>query len=194
MGAALKVAGSNSSAWIIDGGTNGGVMKLVGESRQRLGGSINTPLIGVAVAMAARPEKEKASDNYETKGHTHLILAVDRAGNYPVKEGKKPSFGYEIEYTKFFEDSLSRIFSVPIVGLLGVQPGVFELLFWQLQFSNFVAVGGGPGSLQNVVEAIEGDFPVVVIKGTGRVADLICAMREHESMAFVKNQCKGFSF
>ncbi len=192
MGAALKVAGSNSSAWIIDGGTNGGVMKLVGESRQRLGGSINTPLIGVAVAMAA--DKGKVSEKYETNGHTHLILAVDRAGNFPVKETGKPSFGYEIEYTKFFEDSLSRIFSVPIVGLLGVQPGVFELLFWQPQFSNFVAVGGGPGSLQNVVEAIEGDFPVVVIKGTGRVADLICAMREHESMAFVKNQCKGFSF
>jgi hypothetical protein len=186
MGAALKVAGPSSSAWIIDGGTNGGVMKLVGESRQRLGGSINAPLIGVCVARTG-----KGSGNYETKGHTHLILAVDRAGNYPVRKDGKAFFGYEIEYTKFFEDSLSRIFSVPIVGLLGVQPSAFQWLFWQLQFSNIVAVGGGPGSLQNVVEAIEGDFPVVVIKGTGRVADLICAIREHKSMAFVKNQCKG---
>ena len=58
-------------------------------------------------------------------------------------------------------------------------------------FNNVFAVGGGSGSLQNVVEAIEGDFPVVVIKGSGRVADLVCAVREHESMAFVKNQCKG---
>jgi hypothetical protein len=123
MGAALKVAGPSSSAWIIDGGTNGGVMKLVGESRQRLGGSINAPLIGVAVAMAAKTGT--ASGNYETKGHTHLILAVDRAGNCPVKKDGKTYFGYEIEFTKFFEDSLSRIFSVPIVGLLGVQPSVF---------------------------------------------------------------------
>jgi hypothetical protein len=53
------------------------------------------------------------------------------------------------------------------------------------------AVGGGPGSLQNVVEAIEGNFPMVVIKGTGRVADLICAIRERQSTRFVKNQCKG---
>jgi hypothetical protein len=52
-------------------------------------------------------------------------------------------------------------------------------------------VGGGPGSLQNVVEAIAGNFPVVVIKGTGRVADLICAIREHASMTYVKHQCKG---
>jgi hypothetical protein len=53
------------------------------------------------------------------------------------------------------------------------------------------AVGGGPGSLQNVVEAIEGNFPVVVIKGTGRVADLICGIRERQSTRFVKNQCQG---
>jgi hypothetical protein len=54
-----------------------------------------------------------------------------------------------------------------------------------------VAVGGGPGSLQNVVEAIEGNFPMVVVKGSGRVADIICAIRERQSDRFVQNQCKG---
>ena len=29
------------------------------------------------------------------------------------------AYGYEIEYTKLFEDSLSMNFNVPIVGLLG---------------------------------------------------------------------------
>ena len=55
------------------------------------------------------------------------------------------------------------------------------------------AVGGGPDSLRIVVEAIDGDFPVVVVKGTGRVADLICAIRERQSMQYVKNQCTGAS-
>ena len=32
------------------------------------------------------------------------------------------AYGYEIEYTKLFEDSLSMNFGVPIVGLLGLQP------------------------------------------------------------------------
>jgi hypothetical protein len=195
MGAALKLSGVNGSAWIVDGGSNGGVMKLAGESRKKLAGSLDVPLIGIAVAQGqqggASQGTRKASDIYETKGHTHLILAVDRDGNCPVKkEDKKPCFGYEIEYTKFFEDSLSKIFAVPIVGLLGSQPASSYNAVRPLGLTCF-AVGGGKGSLQNVVEAIAGDFPVVVIKGTGRVADLICAIREHESMTFVKNQCKG---
>ena len=53
------------------------------------------------------------------------------------------------------------------------------------------AVGGGPVSLQKVLEAIEGGFPMVVVKGTGRVADLICAVREQQSMRFLRNQCIG---
>jgi hypothetical protein len=53
------------------------------------------------------------------------------------------------------------------------------------------AVGGGPVSLQNVLEAIEGGFPMVVVKGTGRVADLICAIREQQSIRYVRNQCIG---
>ena len=57
--------------------------------------------------------------------------------------------------------------------------------------TRFAVVGGGPNSLRTMVEAIEGDFPVVVVKGTGRVADLICAIRERQSMQFVRNQCTG---
>jgi hypothetical protein len=41
------------------------------------------------------------------------------------------------------------------------------------------------------VEAIEGNFPMVVVKGSGRVADIICAIRERQSDRFVQNQCKG---
>ncbi len=33
MGAAVKLSGPNSSPWIVDGGSNGGVMKMAGESR-----------------------------------------------------------------------------------------------------------------------------------------------------------------
>ena len=43
----------------------------------------------------------------------------------PPPEGSEPGtassvlYGYEIEYTKLFEDSVSMNFRVPIVGLLG---------------------------------------------------------------------------
>ncbi len=183
MGAVVKLSGPNSSPWIVDGGSNGGVMKMAGESRLNMRSKgQNIQLIGIGVATGN-------IENYDTKGHSHLILAVDRKENVPVKADGTPEFGYEIEYTKLFEDSLSTVFGVPIVGVLGMMP--------QNPASNLsdfhkpLLVGGGSGSLQSVVEAIAGNFPVVVIKGTGRVADLICAIREHAPMTYVKHQCKG---
>jgi hypothetical protein len=58
-----------------------------------------------------------------------------------------------------------------------------------------LTVGGGPGSLQNVLEAIAGDFPMFVVKGTGRVADLICAIRENDSQfeKEIEKQCAKLS-
>ncbi len=81
---------------ITNSGTNGGVMKLAGESRNRLGGGLNVPHIGIAVASSSKGQV--ASEFYETKGHTHLVLAVDRDANCPVKPNGRPLFGYEIEY------------------------------------------------------------------------------------------------
>jgi hypothetical protein len=116
MGAAVKLSGLNSSPWIVDGGSNGGVMKMVGKSRSNMRSvGKNIQLIGVGVATAK-------IENYDIKGHSHLILAVDQRNNFPVKEDGKPAFGYEIEYTKLFEDSLSTVFGVPIVGVLGMLP------------------------------------------------------------------------
>jgi hypothetical protein len=128
MGAAVKLSGPNSSPWIVDGGSNSGVMKMAGESRQRMSkmGSIgeNVPLIGIGIAL-------QSIDMYDFEGHSHLILAVDKNDNCPTvkkldgKEEKiveKTAFGYEIEYTKLFEDSLSTVFGVPIVGVLGMLP------------------------------------------------------------------------
>jgi hypothetical protein len=117
MGAAVKLSGPNSSPWIVDGGSNGGVMKMAGESRLKMRrGGENIQLIGIGVATGN-------IEKYDTKGHSHLILAVDRKEDFPVKEdGNSVAFGYEIEYTKLFEDSLSTVFGVPIVGVLGMLP------------------------------------------------------------------------
>jgi hypothetical protein len=120
MGAAVKLSGPNGSPWIVDGGSNGGVMKMAGDSRlnmRSVGKSIQ--LIGIGVAT-------NKIENYDVEGHSHLILAVDREQNCPVKTDEKgiqsTAFGYEIEYTKLFEDSLSTVFGVPIVGVLGMLP------------------------------------------------------------------------
>ena len=121
MGAAVKLSSPNSSPWIVDGGSNVGVMKLAGDSRKRMGSvGKNIPLIGIGVAQIPG-EGKNVSHLYDIEGHSHLILAVDNQGNCPMQfenDSKKAAFGYEIEYTKFFEDSLSKVFGVPIVGVL----------------------------------------------------------------------------
>ena len=82
MGAALKVSDSNRSAWIVDGGSNGGVMKLAGEARTSMGSvGLNIPLIGIGVAIGTG----RVDELYDTVGHSHLILAVDSTGGCPTK-------------------------------------------------------------------------------------------------------------
>jgi hypothetical protein len=129
MGAALKVSGADCSAWIVDGGSNGGVMKLAGNARLQIGSAGDRiPLIGVGVAKGVIDSQNnfvRDPDFYDSEGHSHLVLCVDPDGKCPVKKDGSVSFGYEIEYTKLFEDSLSRVFNVPIVGLLGTPPGTF---------------------------------------------------------------------
>jgi hypothetical protein len=84
MGAALKVSDSNRSAWIIDGGSNVGVMKMAGEAHKSFGSiARKVPLIGIAVA---NPEAlSKPRDVYDLDGHSHLILAVDPKGKCPTR-------------------------------------------------------------------------------------------------------------
>jgi hypothetical protein len=182
-------------------------MKIAGHARKSLQSiGISFPLIGVGIATEeARKAGQKPDEYcYECVGHSHLVLVTDANGKCPErKKGGadqlnqdvkfEPDYGYEIQFTKLFEDSLSRIFQVPIVGLLGA---FFFFCFVFFHFTLFslivcyttvsllttpLTVGGGPGSLQNVLEAIAGDFPMFVVKGTGRVADLICAFRENDS-------------
>ena len=88
MGAALKVSDSTRSAWIVDGGSNGGVMKLAGTARKKMGSiGLNIPLIGIGVAIGSvgNGADQSLAQSYETEGHSHLILAVDPNGNCPTK-------------------------------------------------------------------------------------------------------------
>ena len=79
MGAAIKASDANRSAWIVDGGSNGGVMKMAGDARMSMGSiGLSIPLIGIGVAI------ENGHKQYETAGHSHLILAVDPEGNCPT--------------------------------------------------------------------------------------------------------------
>ena len=103
MGAAIKASDANRSAWIVDGGSNGGVMKMAGDARSSMGSiGLSVPLIGIGVAI------ENGHTQYETVGHSHLILAVDPEGNCPITVRRRSIVlrclvgGCYIHLTRFF--------------------------------------------------------------------------------------------
>ena len=44
--------------------------------------------------------------------------------------------------------------------------------------SILIAIGGGPGTLKNVDEAVMDKIPVIVVKGSGRAADLMVRAKQ----------------
>ncbi|XP_057292178.1 transient receptor potential cation channel subfamily M member 3-like isoform X1 [Hydractinia symbiolongicarpus] len=159
----LKVA-QTPGAWVITGGTNTGVMKHVGEAlqgaskacigiatwgivskREKLIGSNLNPVGGKFSYNVASSLVEKGA--FLDHNHTHFLLADD---------GSSGKYGVEIsvrsEFEKYIMNSVQE--QVPTVYLL---------------------LEGGPKSLETVCEAVakEPVVPVVIIKDSGRAADVL---------------------
>ncbi|MBF2001094.1 MAG: hypothetical protein IGS38_10280 [Synechococcales cyanobacterium M58_A2018_015] len=134
---------------VIDGGTNAGVMQLMGQAREQIGGTF--PLMGVAPSGKVHVSSSRSStaSQYLEPHHTHFILVP----------GSK--WGDESHY-------ISEIASL----IAGESPSVTVL------------INGGQVSLQDVESSIAEDRPVVVIAGTGRLADdIAAALRNPQSAA-----------
>eukprot|EP00794_Sanderia_malayensis_P009473 gene9473-10461_t len=170
----LKVAQS-TGAWVITGGTNTGVMKHVGEALH--GASKGTSLgesrrsvycIGIATwgIVEHREQLTKISDqaiqyymtsSLRTAGacldnnHTHFFL---------VDNGTVNKYGAEIKFRAQLE---KRIMKMEVDKNRSAVPAVLLVL------------EGGPNTIKTVYEAITQDpaIPVVVIKDSGRAADLL---------------------
>ena len=63
-------------------------------------------------------------------------------------------WGAEIDFRSKLEDEITRMKEIPLV---------------------LIIVEGGPGSLRTVLEGVKNKFPVIVVAGSGRAADVIAA-------------------
>ncbi|KAL4228805.1 Transient receptor putative cation channel subfamily M member 2 [Mactra antiquata] len=164
-----------TGAWIVTGGTHAGVMKHVGEAVKDYGiaSTSKNPIIAIGIAPWGciqnkdslvndsclghwpanyRIEKEmKPKESFLDPNHSHFIL---------VDNGTQHKFGTEISFRARLENEVSKIrtdtgenaVSVPIVLLV---------------------LEGGPGTLQTVHQAIQNNTPAVIVKGSGRAADIL---------------------
>ncbi len=129
---------------VVDGGTDAGVMQLMGIARSQINGSF--PLVGVApVGKIQIPGRQIAAHVHPLEPHhTHFVLV-------PGSE-----WGDESPWIAETASVLSQ--DVPSVTIL---------------------MNGGSISLKDVQESIAEERLVVVIAGTGRLADQIAAAMQN---------------
>eukprot|EP00049_Salpingoeca_infusionum_P005565 m.93692 g.93692 ORF g.93692 m.93692 type:complete len:1531 (-) comp13006_c0_seq1:106-4698(-) len=153
----LLRAAEKSHAWVVTGGSNSGVMQLTGSILSKFHSTSRTyspPLIGIATwGILAEREKLAAGSldveymaskfNHLDPNHTHFLL---------VDDGSDEQFGREIVFRGQFEQEAARVYDCPAVTIV---------------------VQGGPGTLKTAIASVEVKHPLVVIDGSGLVADLI---------------------
>ncbi|HEX4696881.1 MAG TPA: hypothetical protein VH254_04340 [Candidatus Udaeobacter sp.] len=139
-------AAADADALIIDGGTQAGIMQIMGQSIADRGRK--SSLLGVApAAKVTYPGGPIVPGNDSAPldpNHSHFVLV----------DGKE--WGSETE--TLFE--LAAAFNVPVLAIL---------------------VNGGAIAKDELLQSVRRSWPVIVIKGSGRLADEVAALKEHPS-------------
>ncbi|XP_013384358.1 transient receptor potential cation channel subfamily M member 2 isoform X1 [Lingula anatina] len=178
-------AATGTGAWVVSGGTNTGVMKLVGEAvRDHSFASDveSSKIIALGVATWGIISNKESLVGEENMGcfpalyrsedlrhggagtaaldpnHTHYIF---------VDDGTENKYGAEIKLRAKLEQYISEKVETGISKTESVPVPIILLV-----------LEGGINTLQTVAEAVKQDTPVVIIGGSGRAADyLICGYK-----------------
>uniref|UniRef100_A0A0L8H5I7 Uncharacterized protein n=1 Tax=Octopus bimaculoides TaxID=37653 RepID=A0A0L8H5I7_OCTBM len=167
----VKVARS-TGAWVTSAGLHAGVMKHVGEAIRDYGFALSgkDKVVAIGIAPWGCVQKKELLENpngswpaeyhvinYHSKrmspldpNHSHFIL---------VDNGTQHTFGTEIEFRTHLEKTIAskNIRETEKIKIPAV----------------VVMVEGGPGTLKTVFSSTSCHTPVIVVKGSGRAADIM---------------------
>jgi hypothetical protein len=141
-------------ALVLDGGTDAGVMRLMGDARDEIEGRF--PLIGVAASKTVILPDQLSTDSDAAPlepNHTHFVLVPGS------------TWGDESPWLACIATALSG----------GVGSAVF-------------LVNGGETSLRDVRENVKAGHPVIVVNGTGRLADSLARAIRGEAVGSQENE------
>ncbi|KAJ7389833.1 Transient receptor putative cation channel sub M member 2 [Desmophyllum pertusum] len=158
----LIKAAKSTSAWIITGGTNAGVMKHVGEAVKEQAitfGSEDKDKNGLYPASYRMEQVPGSSGALLDSNHSHFLL---------VDNGTEGKYGVEIDLRSRFEEAVMKVKtdSRSAAGAIGV-PVVLLVL------------EGGPNTVRTMCELIKKKIPAVVVDGSGRAADVVAYAYSH---------------
>lgn len=135
----------------VDGGTDAGVMRLLGEARRRAGAGF--PLVGVAargtVVVGDRPHVAGAADL--APGHSHLVLVPG------------DDWGDECPW---LADVAGAAAGTPVVGATGTTGGAPSVT---------LLVNGGDIAYEDAEHSHRHRREVIALEGSGRTADELTA-------------------
>ncbi|CAF3539975.1 unnamed protein product [Rotaria socialis] len=183
----LKVA-RTTGAWIITGGMNTGIMKLVGEIVQiNPDRSRPIPLIGIGTWGCVSGFKDLEVEG----GNVNYAKArSDRKGEAPlepnhtkfifVDNGLERTYGGEIAFRAKLEQAISGGFfsSKTLSNTYSTGPSLSATSSLRPDNSGpvpvvLLVIEGGPNTVRTVKEAVVGNnIPAVLLEGTGRCCDL----------------------
>ncbi|KAK3607584.1 hypothetical protein CHS0354_034632 [Potamilus streckersoni] len=187
----LIKAANSTDAWIITGGTYTGVTKHVGEAAKYYGLTTTNPkcaIIGIApwgviqnrealvneegswpAEYHIETEEIRDKERFLDPNHSHFIL---------IDDGTEHEYKTELSIRAKLERKISEMpikkgdDNVDQINLRSVVSGVPTVL---------LVLEGGPGTLETVENALKENTPVVIVKGSGRAADILAYAIEYAS-------------
>lgn len=145
-------------AWVMTGGSNSGVMKLIGEAIGDAKSTQPIPLIGImSFAIFDKRQDVSQGDSSSRLGMPYSSTSYKSADqNHSqmifVDDGKEGLFGGEIEFVSSLQREVRQRFDIQLVTIV---------------------IQGGPGTIDASFRAAESDSPLVVVEDSGKAADLL---------------------
>jgi hypothetical protein len=195
----------SKSCWIFSGGSNSGIMRLLGDARRQLGGwgdqvrlgTAQVALCGIGVGSRMKfcdstLDKMTGDQTQDVSSRTMTLDYQPAVFEKSIKDKTKTSggssyvpdpghshllylngkkYGDEVKQRTEAELHFSAKFKVPII---------------------YVVLGGGDNTVKLVQECIQKGAFCVILKGSGRAADVIAECKAQKEIHPEKDNCNPF--
>ncbi|KAK7469456.1 hypothetical protein BaRGS_00036522, partial [Batillaria attramentaria] len=191
----LRRAAQIPGAWIVTAGTHAGVMKHVGRAVRDCNLTREEPVTAIGVAPWGCVHNRNLLESLDGKGlwpaqygvhkddsqlryetllddnHTHFIL---------VDNGTENKFGTEIDFRTNLEKKISQMIIASDEQEKDERPTSYVPPSVKVPVALLV-LEGGPNTLVTVKRAIDTNTPAIIIKGSGRCADVLAFAAQNAS-------------